>query len=399
MSAPARTAAAGGTTAAEGTAAGGTTAQGARPASRATGAGPFARLGGTRPVRVGAVSVLVRPRAVWVGAAALAVLAAAVLGHLSLGGRPLAPDQVLAALAGDPAVPARVQLMVVEFRLPRTLAGIVAGACLAVAGAITQTVARNPLATPEILGVTSGASVGAVGILVLAGAGHGGASGVAESVGMPVAAAAGALGVGCAVFLLAYRRAQQSLDSMRLVLVGLGAAGLATSLTTWLLTLGDVSNASQALTWMMGSLNGKDFSATLPALAAAVPLMVLAAACGRWLVLSSFDDDTARGLGLPLGRSRPLLLLLAVLLAAVGTVLAGPVAFVALVCPLAARSVARAVVPPLGLTAVVGAAFTVACDLLAGFALPQSLPVGVVTTVLGAPVLIALVARSQRRSA
>ena len=355
-----------------------------------------ARPSGACVVRVGPVSLLVRPRLVAISAAAVALLVLAVVGHLMLAGRPLTLADVLGALARDPSVPARTHLMVLEFRLPRTLAGAVAGACLAVSGAITQTVARNPLATPEILGVTSGASVGAVAVLVLAGAGAGGASGVAATVGMPAAAMGGALVFGIGVFLLASRRRQAALDSTRLVLVGLGATGFATSLVTWLLTLGDVSNAGQALTWMMGSLNGRDWEAVLPAVTACVPLLAIAAFSGRWLTLSSFDDDTSRGLGLPLGRSRPLLLLLAVLLAAVGTVLAGPLAFVALVCPLAARMVGRTVVPSIAVTALVGASFTVASDLIAGFTLPHALPVGVLTTVVGAPVLIALVLRSQR---
>lgn len=352
-----------------------------------------------RVLRAGRASVVVRPSVVVIAAVAVAVLAAAIVGHLLWAGRPLQLAQVLGALADDPSIPRAVRLTVLEFRLPRTAAGAVAGACLAVAGGITQTVARNPLATPEILGVTAGASTGAVAVVVLAGAGHGGASGLAAAVGMPVAAALGALGAGAAVFLLTQRRGGREFDSTRLVLVGLGTAGLASSLTTWLLTLGDVTNAAQALTWMMGSLNGRDWGAVVPSLLAAVPLLALAAACGRWLALSAFDDDTARGLGLPLATSRPLLLGLAVLLAAVGTVLAGPIAFVALMCPLAAKFLSGTVVPPLGLTALLGAAFVVLSDLVAGFLLPHAVPVGVFTTVLGAPVLIALVRRSQKRPA
>ena len=353
---------------------------------------------GARVIRARSTSVVFVPRLAWLSLGALVLLLAAVAGHLMFAGRPVEFARVIAALLDDPSLPRAVRLTVLEFRLPRTIAGAVAGACLAVAGGLTQTVARNPLATPEILGVTAGASTGAVAVLVLAGAGHGGASGMASTIGMPVAAALGALGTGTAVFLLTYRRAQQGFDSMRLVLVGLGAAGLASSITTWLLTLGDVTNASQALTWMMGSLNGKDWGTVVPSLLASLPLLAVAGACGRWLLLSAFDDDTARSLGLPLARSRPMLLLLSVLLAAVGTVLAGPVAFVALLCPLTARFAGRTVVPSLGLTALLGAAFVVLSDLVAGFFLPHSLPVGVFTTVLGAPVLIALVFRSQRRT-
>lgn len=368
-----------------------------RPAAVLRAPEPVGLAQGARVIRAGSASVLLRPRVIALSATAVAVLGAAIVGHLLWAGRPLGLGQVLGAFADDPSLSRAVRLTVLEFRLPRTLAGAVAGACLAVAGGITQTVARNPLATPEILGVTAGASTGAVAVVVLAGAGHGGASGLAAAAGMPIAAAIGAFGAGTAVFLLTQRRGGREFDSTRLVLVGLGIAGLASSLTTWLLTLGDVTNAAQALTWMMGSLNGRDWGAVVPSLVAAVPLLLAAAGCGRWLAVSSFDDDTARGLGLPLATSRPLLLGLAVLLAALGTVLAGPVAFVALMCPLAAKSLARAVVPPLGVTALLGAVFVVLSDLAAGFLLPHAVPVGVFTTVLGAPVLIVLVRRSQKR--
>ncbi|WP_243874615.1 FecCD family ABC transporter permease [Arthrobacter woluwensis] len=349
-------------------------------------------------LRFGPVSLVVRPRALLVGVGALLILMLAVLAHLMFAGRPLAFGEVLKGLSGGPGTSARLILQVQDFRLPRTVAGAVAGACLALSGALTQNVARNPLATPEILGVTAGASLGAVAVLVIAGGGAGGLSGAAAAVGLPLSAGLGALLFGGGVFLLALKRGSDVLDSNRMVLVGLGATAVATSMVTWLLTLGDVTNAGQALTWMSGSLNGKDWGTVSPITVVALPLLVIAAFVARWLLLGSFDDNTARSLGLPLRWTRPLLLLLAVLLAAVGTVLAGPVAFVALVCPLAARQLTGTVVPPLGVTALLGACFVVVADLVAGFVLPHALPVGVLTTVLGAPVLIALVLRTQRRT-
>lgn len=349
-------------------------------------------------VRFSGASVIVRPRALWVGGGALLLLLLSALAHLMFAGRQLGLDEVLMGLADPPGTPPRLILQIQDFRLPRTVAGALAGACLAVSGALTQNVARNPLATPEILGVTAGASLGAVAVLVLAGGGHGGLSGAAAAVGLPLAAGAGALVFGGGVFLLAIRRGQDVLDSNRMVLVGLGATALATSLVTWMLTLGDVTNAAQALTWMTGSLNGRDWAAVGPIILVALPLLLVSAAAGRWLLLGAFDDNTARGLGVPLRQSRPLLLLLAVLLAAAGTVMAGPVAFVAMVCPLAARWLCGTVVPPMAATALLGAAFVVLADLVAGFLLPNALPVGVLTTVLGAPVLIALVLRAQRRT-
>ncbi|WP_245413110.1 FecCD family ABC transporter permease [Arthrobacter celericrescens] len=324
----------------------------------------------------------------------LAVLVFAAMGvHVAYGGLPLAYGDVLRSLLGDASQP-RTYLAVTEFRAPRMVAALVVGLCLAAAGAITQSVARNPLASPDILGITSGASFGAVSVLVIAGGGYAGLSGLAATVGLPAAAFTMGLVTGAAAYVLAYRN---GLDSYRLVLVGLGLNGLATSLTTWLLTLGDVTNAGQALTWMMGSLNGRDWPLVVPMTMFAVPLLVLACFAGRWLELLSFGEDTATGLGIRTGRIRVLCLSLAVLLASIGTVLAGPLTFVALASPQIARILCRTAVPPVAASALTGALFVLLADTVAAHALPVSLPVGVATAVLGAPYLIYLVLNYQRR--
>jgi iron complex transport system permease protein len=274
------------------------------------------------------------------------------------------------------------------------VAAVVVGASLAAAGAITQTVARNPLASPDLLGVTAGASLGAVAVLVIAGGGHAGLSGLAATVGMPVAAFTAGIVSGVAVYLLAYRR---GLDSYRLVLAGLGISGLAASLTTWILTLGDVTSAAQALTWMTGSLNGKDWATVQPMAASAAVLLAAAVFSGRWLLLTSFGDDTAVGLGARIGTVRLFALTVAVLLASVATVVAGPVAFVALASPQIARSLTATVVPPVGVSALVGAVFVLLADTVSANALSAPLPVGVATAVVGAPFLIHLLLKYQRR--
>lgn len=346
-----------------------------------------------RALRLGPVSLRLNLRVMVVGCLMAVAMVGAMALHVAYGGTPLAYPDVLRALFGDDSSP-RIHLAVTEFRAPRMVAAIVVGACLAAAGAITQTVARNPLASPDLLGVTAGASLGAVAVLVIAGGGHAGLSGLAATVGMPAAAFAAGIISGVAVYLLAYRR---GLDSYRLVLAGLGISGLAASLTTWILTLGDVTSAAQALTWMMGSLNGKDWTTVQPMAVAAAALLAAAVLSGRWLLLTSMGEDTAVGLGSRIHITRLVTLTLAVLLASVATVTAGPVAFVALASPQIARSLTATVVPPIGVSALVGAVFVLLADTISANALSAPLPVGVATAVVGAPFLIHLILKYQRR--
>jgi len=344
-------------------------------------------------LRLGPVSLRLNVRALVVAGALGVSLVASMALHIAFGGSPLWYPDVLLALFGNTADTA-VHLAVTEFRAPRMAAAVLVGACLAAAGAITQTVARNPLASPDVLGVTSGASLGAVAVLVIAGGGHAGLSGLAATVGLPVAALAAGLVSGVAVYLLAYRR---GIDSYRLILVGLGISGLAASLTTWILTLGDVTSAAQALTWMMGSLNGKDWALVQPAATIAAVLLIAALLCDRWLLLTSFGEDVAVSLGTRIGLVRLIALTIAVLLASVATVVGGPVAFVALASPQIARVLSRSVVPPVGISALFGAVFVLLADAIAANALSAPLPVGVITAIVGAPYLIFLILKYQRR--
>jgi iron complex transport system permease protein len=346
-------------------------------------------------IRWGAVSVLWRPRAVVVVAV---LLVATLLGcalHVSLGGSAIDFGAVLSTLLGAPPDP-RTELAVREFRMPRTVAAVVSGSALAVAGAITQTIARNPLASPDILGVTAGASLGAVGVLVLAGGGAGGLSGAAALIGMPAAAFLGGLIAGLAVFLLAYRR---SVDGYRIVLVGLGVSWLATSLVTWLLTLGDVTNAAQALTWMSGSLNAEEWTLVGPLAVAALVLMAATGFVALPLSLTAFGEPTAVGLGARVNRSRALALVAAVLLASLATVIAGPLGFVALAAPQIARMLVRSATPPLAASALVGALMVLLADVLTARIFPIPLPAGVGTAIIGVPYLVWLLISTQRRTA
>ncbi|MGI5492159.1 FecCD family ABC transporter permease [Microtetraspora malaysiensis] len=350
------------------------------------------RLPHARPYRAGKVSWLVRPRGVAAGLTGLALIAVLVALSLRIGDFPLSLGEIVASLTGTGGN----HFVVVELRLPRALTGVLVGAALGLSGAITQSIARNALASPDILGVTSGASVTVVAVIVGSGTVYGGASGALAGVGIPVAALAGGLIGAVIVYSLAWRR---GLDGYRLVLVGVGVAAVFTNVKYWLMTTGDVNDSSRAMVWISGSLNGRGWEHVAPVAYALVVLVPLCLAGTRVLSALRFGDETATGLGVRLNAARAVLLLGAVLLAAVATAAAGPIAFVALAAPQIALRLAGVAQPPLVVSAVTGAVLTSAADLTArSLFAPVELPVGVVTAVLGAPYLIYLLIRARREA-
>jgi iron complex transport system permease protein len=251
-------------------------------------------------------------------------------------------------------------------------------------GAIFQSIARNPLASPDIIGITAGASAAAVFVIVVMGG---------SSLLVSLGALIGALLSAAAVYLLALKR---GVSSYRLVLVGIGVGAVLTSATSYLLTRADIYDAQRAAIWLTGSLNGRgwDHVRTLgAAMAVLVPAVVV---LGRPLRVLQLGDDTAKGLGVAVEPSRAALIVVAVALAAVATASAGPVAFVAFVAAPIARRLVRAplTLVPAGLA---GALLLLLSDLIAQRAFaPTELPVGVVTGILGAPYLVWLLARANR---
>jgi iron-siderophore transport system permease protein len=314
------------------------------------------------------------------------VLFAVFCVSLALGDFPVPVTDVVATLfgQGDRAT----EFIVNRLRLPRALTGVMVGAAFGLSGAVFQTIARNPLASPDIIGITSGASVAAVfAIVVLS------VSGAAVS----AIALAGAVLSAVLMYVLAWRR---GVSSYRLILVGIGIAAVATSLTSYLLTRSRVESAQQAMVWLTGSLNGRDWN-DVRYLAVAglvlVPALLLLAPRLRILQLG---DDTARGLGLPAESTRLGLILVAVTLAAVATAAAGPIAFVAFLAPPIARRLIRTPGPALFGSALVGALVVCGSDLVAQHGLGSlEVPVGVVTGMIGAPYLMYLLARVHKTGA
>ncbi|WP_327638463.1 iron chelate uptake ABC transporter family permease subunit [Kribbella sp. NBC_00482] len=277
------------------------------------------------------------------------------------------------------------EFIVNRLRLPRALTGLLVGTALGLSGAIFQSIARNPLASPDIIGVTYGASAFAVFAIITLGL-----TGVAVS----AFAIVGAVLTAFIMYVLAWRH---GVSSYRLILIGIGIGAIATSITSYLLTKARVEIAQQALIWLTGSLNGRDWSNVRSLAITFVVLLPLMAFLVRQLRILQLGDETAYGLGLRVEVARLGLIVVAVLLAAVATAAAGPIGFVAFVAPPIARRLTRSPGPAMITSGLLGALVVGLSDLVAQHAFGETqLPVGVVTGVVGAPYLMFLLARANR---
>jgi iron complex transport system permease protein len=329
--------------------------------------------------------VRLRRRSVVVGAATVAAILTLAVLSLGWGTYPVAPDAVIRALLGSgTALDATV---VVGWRLPRMLAAVALGALLAIAGALFQTVTRNPLASPDILGLSNGAFTGMLITLVLV------------SSSWP-ARAAGAL-VGCLaasllIWLLAYRG---GIQGFRLIVVGIGVSAMLASLNTWMLLQVELETAMFASAWGHGSLNGVTGDALGGVLLCAMPVALAAFALVPSLRQLELGDDLATATGVRPHLVRSLALLIGVVLVAAATAIAGPIAFVALAAPQIARRLARSPSLSLTLSGLVGALVLLVSDAIAQHVLPVALPVGVVTVSVGGAYLIVMIVSEIRRRA
>ncbi|MFF5335683.1 FecCD family ABC transporter permease [Streptomyces sp. NPDC013181] len=340
-----------------------------------------------RPARAvrtpGGYSFRTHPRAAVVVLVLAAVAAGAAVVLIGSGDFSMTPGEVVTTLFGHGTF--QQEFIVTELRLPRVLVGLLVGAALGAGGAVFQTISRNPLGSPDVLGFGQGATVGALTVIVLF---HGGAAAVAGG------AVVGGLVTGLAVYLLAWKR---GVHGFRLVLVGIGAAAMLTAVTQYLITKANLVDATRAVVWMTGSLDGRDWAQVWPLLAVCAVLLPLVYGHGPALRVMEMGDDAACALGVRVERVRLLLMGSAVLLVAVATAAAGPIAFVSLSAPQLARRLTRSTGPNLVAATVMGAALLLVADWIALDAFgDRQLPVGVVTGVLGGCYLVWLLVTERK---
>ncbi len=309
------------------------------------------------------------------------ILAAFVLS-LHLGRTNYSTPQVLGVLLGQDVPGA--SFTVGRLRLPRAVLAIVAGAAFGLAGSSFQTMLRNPLASPDIIGITWGSGAAAAFAIVVLGLGGSQVSFIAVVAGLAVA---------LVIYLLSRTG---GLVGMRLVLIGIGVAAMLHAVTLYVLSKAPQWEEQEAMRWLAGSLNGATWANGAPAIVALVVLGPVLLAVSRGLDALRLGDDTASGLGVRPERTRLVVIVAAVGLLAFATSATGPIAFVAFLAgPIAARLVGtdRPILVP---AALVGALLVLSADFVGQFLLGTRFPVGVVTGVLGAPFLLYLIIRSNR---
>ena len=308
------------------------------------------------------------------------------LGVGSAEGADLPVSRVIGAFTGTESEV--VRRIVVEGRLPRVLVAVFGGAALALSGAIFQTLTRNPLGSPDIIGFTSGANTGALVAMLVLGLGYTGAT---------FGSLIGGLLTGLAIYLLALK---DGVHGTKLIVVGIGVSAMLVAFNGFLLVRARVENAASAAAWGQGifdQLRFVDVIAVVTVLVVLIPALVVLTPSMRMFELG---DDSAQSKGVHTGRVQIYLLLIGVGLVAVVTAVAGPIAFIALIAPQLAMRIARSPGIPMLTTAAVGASLLVLSDAIARTMLaPVQLPVGVVTTALGGVYLLGLLIVQSRKAA
>lgn len=324
-----------------------------------------------RVLRIGTLSLVIHPRSAVVTTALVAMAVLVAGGALLLGSYDLQEAGVLGILGGAGSPLDR--FIVLDQRLPRALAALTVGALLGSSGAIFQSLSRNPLGSPDIVGFTTGATSGGLVALLVTGA--------------PTAASVvgGALigGMLTAVFVIVLA-ARRGLGGEPLILAGIAVGAMLASINDYLISRAPIESAEAARTWQFGSLGGIAWAQTTPLLITGIALLLIVPGASRSLQLLALGDDAARALGLRHNRARVALLALGVALCAVAVAAAGPIGFLALAAPQLARRLCRGAGVALMPSAATGALLLAVADLLAQRLLaPFQIPVGLVSGAVG----------------
>ena len=324
-----------------------------------------------------------RTRGLVVWLALVALLLSAAWARLALGSRIASPEQILEVFTGGgrPAL----RFMILEDRLPAVVAGSLSGAAFAVAGGLFQRLLRNPLASPDVIGVGYGASAATVGAMVLFGL---------DGWPLTVAALVGAAAVAGTILAMASGRGD---TGTRLVLSGIAIGAALSALVNLLLTRTDVRQAADALRWLTGSVSNVAWERLGILAIALVVLFALTAVAARPLALLELGDDAARSLGVRAGTARVGIVALGAALCAVSVAVVGPLSFVSLMAqPLATRLLGGR--GNLAVTALTGTTLVVVADVVAThlFGIGNGVPVGVLTGALGAVFLLVLLSSGRK---
>lgn len=351
-------------------------------------AGSDRRRAGTRPVtgrvvRASGLSLRLAPRTLAVAVVVAVLLAAVMIVTLTAGEYSLTLGQVLASLAGRGDETG--DFVVYTLMLPRLLVAVLVGAMLAVSGGILQTVTRNSLGSPDVIGFTSAAATGALVVITVLGG---------TMLQVSLGALVGGIVAALLIYVLAYHR---GVSGLRFVLMGIGINALAVAANSFLITRASLHDALTAQAWLVGSVNSRGWEHVVAAAVTLAALLPVALSRTRSLSMMELGDDTASALGVRTGRDRTVLIGVSVLLAAFAVAAAGPITFVALAAPQLTRRLTRAPAPGLVTTALVGALLLATGDLLVQQLFPAAqLPVGTATGCVGGLYLIWLLASEWR---
>lgn len=335
--------------------------------------------------RADKISVMIDYRTVVACVALIVIIVACSLVALSLGQYAVALPDVISAIFGSSTD--AVHKVVVDWRLPRVLMAAVFGAALGMSGALFQSLTRNALGSPDVIGFTTGSYSGVLVTMLLGGAGY---------LTIAMGALVGGLVTALAVYALAYRRGTQG---FRLIIVGIALGAMLTSLNSWIMIKVDVEFAMRAAIWGAGTLNGVRWEQASVVLLVMIVLCIAVSLISPRIRQLELGDEAAAAQGLAVERSKLLMIIIGIAFIALVTAAAGPIAFVALAAPQVARRLTRTSASvDLATSALVGAAMLAVADLIAQHAFPGlSLPVGAVTVCIGGLYLVWLLARETKR--
>ncbi|MGO3886476.1 MAG: FecCD family ABC transporter permease [Mycetocola sp.] len=331
------------------------------------------------------IAARVPVRTVIVCAVLVVVIIAAGIATMTIGAYEVSFPAVIRAIV-DPSSDEDIRQVVFEWRLPRVLFAVLCGAALALSGGIFQSLTRNPLGSPDIIGFGIGAQFGVTLTMIVL------------NLNTYMFKAAGALVGGLVTALVVYALAnKRTMSSFRLIIVGIGVSAGLGSLTSWILISVSIEKAMMAATWGAGSLASLGFDQLIPAAAVFVVVVIVALPLNRTLPVLEMGDDAATALGIRPGRTRLLAMVIGVALVALVTAAAGPISFIALAAPQICQRLTRSNTP-MGTASVMltGAALVVVSD---GAAQLMMVPVGVVTVSVGGLYLAWLLAAQYARRA